>query len=221
MNKFFGTKFKLSAQLASLAVLVVFGYQNCAPGALDSRSMASSADSTTSFSECDNGVCEVIDQKVVAVSNSQNTLSSMLQQTGVTPSNATRTAFTAQAGKISETGSADTITAPMWVALTTVGSEVCNDLLTQEKALAAADRRFFNSVDFTKGFNMLTAEAKENSIRRLARAVWARNESGQERILIRAAVDEAFSGSTAVADTDKAAFFICTTMLSSMRAHTY
>ncbi len=218
MNK----NLKITAQLASLAVLVAFGYQNCAPGTLNSKSLASTSDSTSSFSECADGVCEVVDQKVVAVSNSQNTLTSMLQQTGVTnPSNRTMNTYGTQGTKISETGASNTVTAPMWVAITTVASEVCNDLVNQEKALPANDRRFFTSIDFTKGFNMMSAQAKEDSIRRLARNLWARNESGQEKILIRAAVDEAFSGSTAAADTDKAAFFICTTMLSSMKAHAY
>lgn len=216
MNK----NLKVSAQLASLAVLVVFGYQNCAPGTLNSKSMASTT--TTSFSECEGGVCEVIDQKVVGVSTSQNALTTMLQQTGVqNPSNNTRNAYRDQGNKISETGASNTITAPMWVAVSTIASEVCNDLVTAEKALPAADRRFFTSVDFTRGFNQMSVEAKEDSIRRLARSLWARNESGQEKILIRAAVDEAFNGSTATADTDRAVFFICTTMLSSMRAHTY
>ena len=210
---------KISLQLASLAALVVFGYQNCAPGTLNSRSSASVNDS---FSECADGLCEVIDQKVVGVSNSQNTLTSMLQQTGVrAPSNATRNAYANQGTKISETGAANTITAPMWVAVTTISSEVCNDLIAQEKALTSANRRFYNAVDFTKGYNMLSAEGKEDVIRRMARSFWARNESGQEKILIRSTLDSVFNGGTNAESTEDAALFLCTTMLSSLKANVY
>lgn len=214
---------KISLQLASLAVLGVFGFQNCAPGTLNSTSSASSANS---FSECADGLCEVIDQKIVGVSNSQNTLTSMLQQTGViNPSGNTRNAYTNQGTKISETGASNTITAPMWVALTTISSEVCNDLIVQEKALPAADRRFYNSVDFTKGFSVQTAAGKEDVIRRMARSFWARNESGQEKILIRSALDSVFTNDTATNggtnSSDRAALFLCTTMLSSLKANTY
>jgi hypothetical protein len=216
MNK----KIKFSLQFSALSIFILVGYQNCAPGTLNSKSMASSG-GNGSFSECADGLCEVVDQKVVGVTNSQNAMLSMLEQAGVTPSQNTRTRFASQASKITETGAADTITAPMWVAITTLSSEVCNDLYNAERVQPMADRRIFNTIDFTKGYNMVSAEAKEEVIRRMARSFWARNESGQEKILIRSTVDEVFAGKTTTADTQKAAMFLCTAMMSSLKAHTY
>jgi hypothetical protein len=160
----------------------------------------------------------VVDTNTVAVVNSQNVLSTMLNKSGVTtPSNATKNAFTNQATKLPETGSVSQITAPMWMAVATMGSEVCNDLVTQE-TVAGAQRRIFNAVDFTKGPETLKAvagdTARNDVIRRLARSLWSRNESAQELALLKIGLDESFSGATA-ADTRKEMLYTCVAMISS------
>ncbi len=210
---------RLTLQVLGLAAISLLGYQNCAPGTLNSKGSASSA-SQGSFSDCGDNLCEVADVKMVAISNSQNVGTAMLNKAGVSaPSTATTNAFTAQSGKLPETGSVDQITAPAWMAIATMGSEVCNDLLTQETA-ANATRRIFNSVDFARGPASVTTAAKDDVIRRLARSFWSRNETMQEAALIKSALDDSFSGATA-GDTRKAMLFVCTAMLSSTDAQKY
>ncbi len=213
-------RFRLSLQLFTLATISLIGYQNCAPGALNSKSSASSS----SFSDCGTSVCDVVDTNTVAILNSQNALSSMVNKAGVVaPSNATKAAFINQGTKLPETGSVVQITAPMWMAVATMGSEVCNDLLTQE-TMAGATRRIFNSVDFTKGPDTLNQSAGDTArndvIRRLARSLWSRNESPQELSLLKAGIDESFVG-TATADTRKELLYTCIAMISSTDAIKY
>lgn len=210
-------------RLTALTAVMLLGYQNCGPGVLNSTNQASTT-STGTFTvgdTNDDGLTEVVDLKAVGVSYSENTFTSMQNQTGVvTPSNATRTAVTNQFTKLSETGKSDSVTAPMWVSITTVAGELCNDLVNQERALTTG-RRFFGSVDFARAPNALTASAKDDVIRRLARSFWARNETAQEKTLIQQAFDSSFSSSTTVADTQSGMMFLCTAMLSSLDAHKY
>ena len=211
--------FRLSIQVLALAALSLLGYQNCAPGALNTRSSASSA-SSSSFADCGNSVCEVPDATTIAVADSQNVLTSMLNKAGVaSPSTKTTSAFTAQGTKLPETGSVSQITAPMWMAIATMSSEVCNDLITQESATGAA-RRIFNSVDFTKGPSSFADAARNDVIRRMARSFWDRNETAQELTLIKASLDSSWSGTT-VADTKKEMIYLCTAMMSSTDAQKY
>lgn len=208
---------RLSLRIAGLAAVSLLGYQNCAPGALNTRG---SATNSASYADCGGEVCEVPDVQTVAVANSQNVMTAMLFKAGVsTPSNETKSAFTAQAGKLPETGSVSQITAPAWMAIATMGSEVCNDLLTQETATGAT-RRIFNSVDFSKGPASIAVTTKNDVVRRLARNFWGRNESAQELTLIKGSLDESFSGATS-ADTRKAMLYVCTAMLASTDAQKY
>lgn len=205
--------------LTVLALVSLLSYQNCAPGALNSKSSSS-----TAFSDCGGSVCEVVDTNTVAVVNSQNVLSAMVNKAGVVaPSNTTKTAFTNQSTKLPETGSVSQITAPMWMAVATIGSEVCNDLINQETATGAT-RRVFNSVDFTLGPASLKAVANDSArndvIRRMARSFWSRNESAQELALIKSGLDESFTGATA-GDTKKEMLYACIAMISSTDAIKY
>lgn len=209
-------RFHFSFQLFALLGFSVLSFQNCAPGTLNSKSSTVSS----SFADCGNSVCEVPDAITVAVSDSQNVLTGMLNKAGVTtPSAKTTTAFANQSSKLPETGKVQGITAPMWMAVATMGSEVCNDLLTQETAAGAA-RRIFTSVDFTRGPASVVDSTQNDVIRRLARSFWARNETPQELVLIKSALSDSFSGTTA-GDTRKEMLFLCTAMISSTDAQKY
>lgn len=159
-----------------------------------------------------------VENKTAAVSNSEQVLTAMLTVTGVTtPSAATRAAYTREAGKITETGKVDSVNAPMWLALTNLAGEVCNDLLTQEAALAAAQRRIFGQVDLAAAATAAAVSdaAKNDVIRRLARSVWQRNETPEEATMIKAALGTSFATGTA----RNAMLYTCTAMLSSLDAH--
>jgi hypothetical protein len=214
---------KNSLQLLALTGMMLLGYQNCGPGVLMSSNQPSTG---STFTVTGNGtgpteLTEVVDAKAIGVSHSENTFTSMLNQTGVAaPSTATRNAVTAQFSKLSETGKADSVTAPMWVSITTVAGELCNDLVAQEQGLTAANRRFYGQVDFTRGPASISAAAKDDMIRRLARSFWGRNESAQEKALILSSFNGTFTSAT-VGDTLGATMFLCTAMLSSLDAHKY
>ena len=210
---------RLSLQVLGLVSISLLGYQNCAPGMLSSKGSATSA-SSSSYSDCGGAVCEVPDVQTVAIADSQNVMTGMLVKAGVaTPSNKTKQTFNAQSGKLPETGSVSQITAPAWMAIATMGSEVCNDLLTQETA-AGATRRIFNSVDFARGPASVDANMKSDVVRRLARNLWGRNETPQELTVIKSAVDQSFTGSVA-ADTRKEMLFLCIAMIASTDAQKY
>ncbi|MES2962840.1 MAG: hypothetical protein V4760_03045 [Bdellovibrionota bacterium] len=221
--KMFNLSEKKSLQLLALSTIMLLSYQNCGPGVLNSANQASEGQTFT-VNGTGTGVTdlnEVVDAKAVGISYSENTFTSMLNQTGVAaPSAATRTAVTTQFSKLSETGKADSVTAPMWISITTVAGELCNDLVNQERALAAASRRFYTGIDFAVGPASISAAAKDDVIRRLARSFWGRNETAQEKTLILSSFNGTFTSATA-ADTQSGAMFLCTAMLSSLDAHKY
>jgi hypothetical protein len=136
-----------------------------------------------------------------------------------TPSATTRTAYNDNRLRMSETGKADTVTAPMWLAITNVSGRSCNDLITKEAALADAQRAFFAGVDFTKGPDVLKAAPAgiDNVVRKLARAVWARDEDAVELAAIKTSASAQFSGTSATT-TRNMVKFICAAMTASLDA---
>lgn len=204
---------RVSLQVFGLSTLCLLAYQNCAPGALNSTTSAST---NASFSDCGGSVCEVTDMHTIAMANAQQVSQMMVAKAGVTPSAKTQSAFTSQLPKVTVSGDVSSITAPMWTALQTMGGEVCNDLVTQEKAMTSG-RRIFSSVDFTKGPSSVTDAALNDAIRRLARSFWSRNESVQELGLIKSSLTSSFSG-TAMNDTSNEMLYLCTAMIASTDA---
>lgn len=204
-----------ASRLLLASCLVVVGFQNCAPFEVSSSS------SLNSFSECQTGICEVLDLKTVAIDSSETVLTSMLHLAGVnSPSDTTLNTYAAQSTKIPEIGKVDQITAPMWVALTTISSEVCSDLLNQETA-QNAQRAIFANVDFARGPASVTPLIQDDVIRRMARSFWSRNETTQEKMMIASGVSEAFAGLSTAADTRNQMLFTCIAMLGSLDAHKF
>lgn len=171
------------------------------------------------FAPGPDGTMRPVENKTAAVTSSETIIASLLATTGVTtPSAATRGAVTREIGKISETGKADSVNGPMWLAITNLSGEVCNDLIAQEAALAAASRRIFGLVDLTTAnapASAVSAAAQDDVIRRLARSVWQRNETPEEATMIKSATATAFSAGTA----RNAMLYMCTAMLASLDAH--
>lgn len=200
-----------------LAGTLLVSFQNCSPGVVQSAKLASVGPegATGNLDE---------DTKPVTVAYSENILTSMQLQTGLqTPSGRVLTANTSAKAKISETGKADTVNAPMWMAVTNLAGEVCLDLITDEKAKAADARRFFSSVDFSKAPDALSADNKNDIIRRMARNFWGRNETAAEKTLLLSSLDSVLAQPrrTGIADgteTEDALIYTCSAMLSSLDA---
>ncbi|MBK7890340.1 MAG: hypothetical protein IPJ84_05665 [Bdellovibrionales bacterium] len=208
-----------STGLPMVALVLMVGFQNCSPGVVQSTKVASTGVSGPSSLDLES------DTKPVTVTYSENLVVSMQQLTGVeTLSARAKTAATNALPKISETGKADTVNAPMWIAVTNLGAEICLDLITAEKAVTVADnRRFFNKIDFAQGATAITDAAKDDLIRRMARNFWGRNESVAEKTLLKSTLDAAMTEPAAAnqsvtAETENALLFTCAAMLSSLDA---
>lgn len=218
MNMTLSQKRKLLAATAlpALATVMLLGFQNCSPGVVQSAKLASTGTTTGATGNLDE------DTKPVTVAYSENTLVSMQLQTGLqTLSTRTINANTTAKAKISETGKADTVNAPMWMSVTNLAGEVCLDLIGEERPKAATARRFFNRIDFARAPASWTAEEKSDAIRRLARNFWGRNETAAERTLLLSNLDSAIAEArrTGVNDTTESediALYSCTAMLSSL-----
>lgn len=212
-------KFAAATLLPLAALIMMVSFQNCSPGVVQSTKLDSLS---TSGGNDPLNLDE--DTKPVTVTYSENAITSMQLQTGLqTLSNRTLTANTNAKAKISETGKADTVNAPMWISLTNLAGEVCLDLVTEERGRAATARRFFNQVDFTRGPASLTTEARSDLVRRMARNFWGRNETAAERTVLLASLSEALAeprrnGASDAAETEDAMIYSCTAMLSSLDA---
>lgn len=201
-----------------VALMLMLGFQNCSPGVVKSTYVASDGSGNNG-----NGTLDLdADTKPVTVTNSETLLVSMQQQTGL-PTLSTRTLGVANDAKtkVSESGRADSVNAPMWMAVTNLAGEVCLDLIDDERAKAVGARRYFGQVDFTRSPASISSSTKDDLIRRMARNFWGRNETTAERTLIRSTLDAAMSepranGATDATETENALLFACTAMLSSL-----
>ena len=148
-------------------------------------------------------------------------LESMVAAAGIqNPSAATMNQWNIKKGGISEGGRADKLNAPMSLSVAAVGSEICNDLITEELPKSASNRRVFNSVDFSSTVSSsMTDAAMGDMVRRLARSFWSRNESAEELAIIKSAINDAIpDGNNDVAATRGMALYTCTAMISSLDA---
>lgn len=212
---------KLSAAvtLPLVAMIMMVSFQNCSPGVVQSAKL----DSVSTTGPAGQLNLDE-DTKPVTVTYSENLLTSMQLQTGLQNlSNNTRNAANNAKAKVSETGKADTVNAPMWISITNLAGEFCLELVAQERGRAAATRRFFNQVDFTQSPAALTIEARSDIVRRMARNFWGRNETVAERTVILASLSDALAqprrtGANDAAETEDALIYSCTAMLSSLDA---
>lgn len=220
MNMTLSQKRKLVAAtgLPLAGLVLMMGFQNCSPGVVQSTKLPSTGNSPNTPLNIHE------DTKPVTVAYSENILMSMQSQTGLqTVTARTITANTSAKAKISEDGKADSVNAPMWMAVTNLAGEVCFDLVTDEKAKTATARRFFTSVDFTRAPASLSVDGKSDLVRRMARNFWGRNETLAEKTLILQSLDAAIAdarrnGANDAAEMEDTLIYTCTAMLSSLDA---
>lgn len=132
--------------------------------------------------------------------------------------------FNSKLGSFSDYGSALSINAPMMQAFTSVGAEVCGDLISQELRMPP---RFLASIAPTAAFNESNVPTL---VRRFSRAFWQRNETPEELALLQTQVLSAlqdstnnqtnfsFRGSQINRGHFRASLFLCTAMISSTSA---
>lgn len=197
--------------LQILGVGLILSFQNCSKGVLQNQ--------TETYSLSSEGVVPTSEAKTVGVSGSETILTSLVSVTGLqAPSAAVLTSSAGKTPLIGDSGAADSVNAPMWISITNLSGDVCAQLVTEEKAKAPALRRIFKEIDFTKGPDSVSQEAKDKMIRRMARAYWGRNEEKEELTAINESLSENFKGID-VAQTELQVLFGCSAMLSSASAH--
>lgn len=201
---------------------LVIGFQNCGiegsfskSGSLTQPSVTPGPTITTT------GTDEPAeDTRKVGVNHSQNMLVTMQNQLGVAAISAgTRTTLATQIGKVPEQGTAESVTAPMWIAVTQISGEVCNDLVVQETPVAPDSHRIFRGVNFQVN-GAITDVQKADVVRRLARSVWSRNETADEKKDLIDALNANFpqAAGTTGAQKQVAMIFLCTAMTASLDA---
>ncbi len=220
---------KFMTQTVTVALLaVVATFQACGPGQLNKNQYASldgnaldgvnGANSGSFIIGPGGAMVPVESTKTVAVSYSENILESLITIIGTgQPSQRVRDSYNRERTKIAESGKAEAVNAPMWMAITNLSGEVCWDLVLAEKALAAGSRRIFGQINFAGNPAQITDAARNDAIRRLARSAWARNETPEELALIKSGM--ASVPGTAAADVDRQMLFACTTILASLDSH--
>lgn len=220
---------KLLIIAVPMAGVVVLGFNNCARyGSIDQASTSSGDSSLASTSSSTDTTNDSESLGLpYALLSAEQTLSSMMKVTNVsTMSTALSTEYTSRYGALAAGNDLNMANGPLMLGSTSLGGEVCNSLLTQEKALAAASRNFFGAIDFTLGASSVTDAGYSAAIRGMARSFWGRNETADELAMLKQfKVDFitalAAAARTQAASTNNLMLSTCAAMLSSVDAITY
>ncbi|MEK2690674.1 hypothetical protein [Bdellovibrio sp. GT3] len=183
------------------------------------------------FSSTSGGTVQETDSEKLgipyALLSAEQTMASMMRVTNVTAvSTALSSEYNNRYGALAAGNDLSMANGPLMLSATSLAGEVCNSLLTTEKAQAAAQRAFFGSVNFAAGVSSLTDAAFESSVRGMARSYWGRNISMEELALLQGYKTEFIAALAAAARTQAAStnglmLSTCAAMLSSFDAITY
>lgn len=151
--------------------------------------------------------------KTAVLVDSNRVLSHLSACVGVAqPSDQTVQMYETKKSSISSTGSANTITAPMMMAIANISGEVCNDLINQE---IAQGRRIFVNVDFNAN-SLPNSAVLSDVIARLSLSCWQRQPSSTEYSMLLSMLDSI--GATEMLASRKASQMLCTSVLTSLDA---
>lgn len=162
-----------------------------------------------------------------ALLSAEQTMASMLRVSNVsTVSTALSTEYTNRYGSLAAGNDLSMANGPLMLGATSLAGEVCNSVLTTEKAQAATARSFFGSVNFTTGVSSVTNDQFNASVRGMARSYWGRNETAEELALLQSFKGEfitalAANARTQAASTSNLMLATCAAMLSSFDALSY
>lgn len=149
--------------------------------------------------------------KTASVVYAKQALDQLTSCAGVAvPSDETNRMYEAKQSSISAYGDANSVTAPMMMAITNISGEICNDLLKQEDTA----KRIFVGWNLA-GTSAPAASLVGDSISRMAISCWQKNESSFERDTVMRLVASIPDGAGA---SRKKALVLCTAMLSSLNS---
>jgi hypothetical protein len=207
---------------------MITGYNNCSPlksavsgsGSANDRNGDGFGDNQAEAPAGNGDIVPLSDTRTASIVRANRVLDNMVSCLGTgTPGVAAKAAWNEQRAGFSTEGDANSITSTMFVGFETVASEVCNDLVQQERALGANQRRIFNQIDFNAGQNAVGNGQIADVTRRIARACWGRNETSEELGMIQQGTNQAFNGAqNNNQQTVNKVIFICTSMVNSFAA---
>ncbi|UYL08494.1 hypothetical protein B9G69_015735 [Bdellovibrio sp. SKB1291214] len=205
--------------------LITVSFNNCGRyGDLEGSSDLSSTSSSST-------PAEVTDSEALgipyALLSAEQTFASMLRVSNVTTvSPALAAEYDNRYGALAAGNDLSMANPPLMLGATSLAGEVCNSVLTTEKAQAAASRAFFGSVNFATGVSSVTDAQFNSSVRGMARSYWGRNETAEELALLNTFKSEfitalAANARTQAASTSNLMLATCSAMLSSFDALSY
>ena len=141
-------------------------------------------------------------------------LENMVACTGLqNVSQKTQDEYDSRRGSLSEYGDVMDVNPPLVMAQAAIAIEVCDDLYTEESAMLSDNRRIFTKI--SEGVAPSVADIQE-TLRRMARSCWGRDETQLENDTVVDSVQEILSTSDTTNQSRHAAIAICTSVLASL-----
>jgi hypothetical protein len=219
-------KFKWKYIIVALAMIVggvTMLFNNCAPNMFTANRYVGDV----SASSLNGGMFDKVDSPVVVFTSNQQ-FQSMLNVTGQADAmtGTEKSEYDLRAASLAGESNVVGINAPMMVGTTSLAGEVCNGLLTKEKALAPAMRKFFAGVDFTKAVSGNSPDAYSASAEAMAQAFYNRDLTQDEQQILTGFYtqfikDLPAANAAQAAQTSNLYLSLCSAMLSSFDSMTY
>lgn len=210
-----------------LCALMVVGFNNCSQFSDMDWGQGSGVINNSSTGQ---NAPEMDSEKLgipIALLSAEQALQSMIKVSNVGTANAAIvTEYNGRYGALAAGNDLSMANGPLMLGSTSLAGEICNTLVTNERAAAAADRAFFGQVNFATGITSISDNAYNSAIRGLARQFWGRNENLEENTLLKAYKMEftdalAANARTQAASTVNVMTAVCAAMLSSLDAISY
>lgn len=196
--------------LTSLSIAIGLG-QGCSKRYMNSNSSQENNNSDLSSNSTEDYFLDP-NRPTLSLIYSKQVLDHYVSCTGIgTPSDSTLSTWESKRGTVSADGSVLTITAPMFMATTTIVGDICQDLIEKDKI----NPRMFISVDWSSP-NLASDSVLQDAIRGLSLSCWQRSEEDAERQIILDSVKSEFGMSPT--NNNNALLFLCTSILSSIDA---
>ena len=158
-----------------------------------------------------------------ALLSSDQVLRSMMSVTGTGPAPNVNQEYSRQSPVLATDFKLSSVTPPMMIAITNLASAFCINELNIEKALPAAQRRFYGAVDFGQGVGAVTDAIFTQTAGQLAQSFWGRSLSTVETGILLDGRNDFISGFAANdlssrLNTQNLMVYTCSAMLASFDA---
>ncbi|MBX7231879.1 MAG: hypothetical protein K1X29_07310 [Bdellovibrionales bacterium] len=219
-------KIKLLSVGSSLLLVVIFLGHGCSQMASNLSSVNSSSEVMigTSGGTTGSSIDIFPNASTVSLIYNKQLVDNLVSCTGLgLASTQTLAEWSKRQSSFSEYGYATDVTAPMLMAIAAVSGEICNDLVSTESVLPQEKRRIFNAINFSSGSATWVSQNVAETVRRITRSCWARNETSEELGIIQEEVATGLSGvsSSDLQQTKNIALMVCTGILSSLSGITF